>query len=82
MLKEIISWRLLINTKKENTTNKVIIEENNLIVSEVSGYPAFYTQMIFNKRDASIKIKTVLNNTVGESLISKCENVVNFKKES
>ena len=71
-----------INTKKENTTNKVIIEENNLIVSEVSGYPAFYTQMIFNKRDASIKIKTVLNNTVGESLISKCENVVNFKKES
>tara|TARA_A100001011_G_scaffold244659_1_gene252685 strand:+ start:36 stop:449 length:414 start_codon:yes stop_codon:yes gene_type:complete len=71
-----------INIKKKNTTNKGITEENNLIVSEVSGYPAFYTQMIFNKNDASIKIKTVLNNTVGESLISKCENVVNYKKES
>ena len=71
-----------INIKKQNTTNKGITEENNLIVSEVSGYPAFYTQMIFNKNDASIKIKTVLNNTVGESLISKCENVVNYKKES
>ena len=71
-----------INIKKQNTTNKGITEENNLIVSEVSGYPAFYTQMIFNKNDASIKIKTVLNNTAGESLISKCENVVNYKKES
>tara|TARA_Y100000741_G_scaffold98474_1_gene73134 strand:+ start:36 stop:449 length:414 start_codon:yes stop_codon:yes gene_type:complete len=71
-----------INIKKKNTTNKGITEENNLIVSEVSGYPAFYTQMIFNKNDASIKIKTVLNNTAGESLISKCENVVNYKKES
>ena len=71
-----------INIKKRNTTNKGITEENNLIVSEVSGYPAFYTQMIFNKNDASIKIKTVLNNTAGESLISKCENVVNYKKES
>ena len=71
-----------INIKKKNTTNKGITEENNLIVSEVSGYPAFYTQMIFNKNDASIKIKTVLNNTEGVSLISKCENVINFKKES
>jgi len=71
-----------INIKKKNTTNKGITEENNLIVSEVSGYPAFYTQMIFNKNDASIKIKTVLNNTAGESLMSKCENVVNYKKES
>tara|TARA_X000001036_G_C20673686_1_gene803362 strand:+ start:798 stop:1211 length:414 start_codon:yes stop_codon:yes gene_type:complete len=71
-----------INVKKENTTNKGIAEEDDLIVSEISGYPAFYTQMIFNKKDASIKIKTVLNNTVGESLISKCENVINYKKES
>ena len=71
-----------INVKKENTTNKGIAEEDDLIVSEISGYPAFYTQMIFDKKDASIKIKTVLNNTVGESLISKCENVINYKKES
>ena len=71
-----------ITTKKENITNKQIMEQNNLIVTEISGYPAFYTQMIFNKNERSIKIKTVLNNTEGVSLISKCENVINFKKES
>ena len=71
-----------ITTKKENITNKEIMEQNNLIVTEISGYPAFYTQMIFDKKDGSIKIKTVLNNTEGVSLISKCENVINFKKES
>ena len=71
-----------ITTKKENITNKQIMEQNNLIVTEISGYPAFYTQMIFNKNERSIKIKTVLNNTEGVSLLSKCENVINFKKES
>ena len=71
-----------INIKKENSTNKRITEEGNLIVTEISGYPAFYTQMIFDKKDLSIKIKTVLNNTIGESLISKCENIINYRKES
>ena len=71
-----------ITVKKENTTNKGIIEENDLIVSEISGYPAFYTQMIFNKKERSVKIKTVLNNTEGVNLISKCSQVINFKKES
>ena len=69
-------------TSKENVTNKGIVEENNLIVSEISGYPAFYTQMIFDKKDSSIKIKTVLNNTEGISLVSKCDNIINYKKES
>tara|TARA_X000001036_G_C20337788_1_gene667209 strand:- start:234 stop:647 length:414 start_codon:yes stop_codon:yes gene_type:complete len=71
-----------INIKKENVTNKGIAEENDLIVSEISGYPAFYTQMIFNKKESSIKIKTVLNDTEGESLIAKCDNIINYKKES
>ena len=71
-----------INVKKENVANKGIVEENNLIVSEISGYPAFYTQMIFDKKDSSIKIKTVLNNTEGISLVSKCDNIINYKKES
>tara|TARA_Y100001970_G_C13621740_1_gene549881 strand:+ start:110 stop:523 length:414 start_codon:yes stop_codon:yes gene_type:complete len=71
-----------INVKKKNTTNKGIIKENNLIVSEIAGYPAFYTQIIFNPKEASIKMKTVLNNTEGVSLVSKCDNVINFKKES
>ena len=71
-----------IKIKKENITNKGIAEENDLIVSEITGYPAFYTQMIFNKKDYSIKIKTVLNGTEGESLIAKCDNIINYKKES
>ena len=71
-----------ISVKKNNTTNKRIAEENDLYVSEISGYPAFYTQLIFNKKKANIKIRTVLNNTEGESLLSQCENVINYKKES
>ena len=71
-----------ISIKKNNTTNKRIAEENDLYVSEISGYPAFYTQLIFNKKKANIKIRTVLNNTKGESLLSQCENVINYKKES
>ena len=71
-----------INVKKNNITNKGIVEDNDLIVSEISGYPTFYTQMVFSKNDSSIKIKTVLNNTEGISLIAKCDNVINYKKES
>jgi len=59
-----------INVKKENVANKGIVEENNLIVSEISGYPAFYTQMIFDKKDSSIKIKTVLNNKESINIVS------------
>ena len=71
-----------ISVKKNNTTNKRIAEENDLYVSEISGYPAFYTQLIFNRKKANIKIRTVLNNTEGESLLSQCETVINYKKES
>ena len=38
--------------------------------------------MIFDKKDRSIKIKTVLNGTEGVSLVSICEDVISFKKES
>ena len=69
-----------ISIKKVNSTTKRIKEENNLILSEISGYPAFYTQLIFNKNERSVKIKTVLNNTEGVSLVSKCEDVIDFKK--
>ena len=71
-----------ITKKKNNITNKRIAEENDLYVSEISGYPAFYTQLIFNKKRANVKIRTVLNNTEGESLLSQCETVINYKKES
>ena len=70
-----------ITIKKENKTTKGVIKVDGLIVSEISGYPAFYTQLIFNDVEKSIKIKTVLNNTEGVSLISKCKKIVKFKKQ-
>ena len=71
-----------IETKKENITTKGVAKINGLIVSEIAGYPAFYTQLIFNELEKSIKIKTVLNNTEGVSLISKCQKIIKYKKKA
>ena len=70
-----------ITIKKNNKTTKGVTKMGGLIVSEISGYPAFYTQLIFNDIEKSIKIKTVLNKTEGVSLISKCKKVIKFKKQ-
>ena len=71
-----------ITVKKENKTKKGVAKIDGLIVSEISGYPAFYTQLIFDDLEKSIKIKTVLNNTEGVSLISKCQKIIKFKKQA
>ena len=71
-----------IRVKKENETTRVIIRENGLIISEISGYPAFYTQMIFDTLDKTIKLKSVLNNSEGISIISNCEKIIKYKIES
>mgnify|MGYP006121261605 FL=1 len=71
-----------ITIKKENKTTKGVAKVDGLIVSEVSGYPAFYTQLIFDDLEKSIKIKTVLNKTEGVSLISKCQKIIKFKKQT
>lgn len=71
-----------ITIKKENKTTKSVTKIDGLIVSEVAGYPAFYTQLIFNEIEKSIKIKTVLNNTEGLSLISKCQKIEKYKKKA
>ena len=67
--------------KKENKTSKGVAKIAGLIVSEISGYPAFYTQLIFDDLEKSIKIKNVLNNTEGVSLISKCQKIIKFEKQ-
>lgn len=67
---------------KENTSTKGIAKVDGQIISEISGYPAFYTQMIFDTFDKTIKIKSVLNNTAGISVISKCEKIIKYKLES
>ena len=68
-----------IRVKKENETTRVIIRENGLIISEISGYPAFYTQMIFDTFNKTIKLKSVLNNSEGISIISNCEKIIKYK---
>jgi len=70
-----------VSIKKNNVTTKRVAEVDGLIVSEIAGYPAFYTQLIFNELDKSVKIKTVLNNTEGVSLISKCRKIIKYKKQ-
>ncbi|MDC1095744.1 hypothetical protein OAS47_00335 [Pelagibacteraceae bacterium] len=71
-----------ITVQKENSTTKGVAKIDGLIVSEIAGYPAFYTQLIFNEFEKSIKIKTVLNNTEGVSLISTCENIIKYKEQT
>ena len=68
--------------KKENSNTKGISKVDGQIISEISGYPAFYTQMIFDTFDKTIKIKSVLNNTEGVSVISQCEKIIKYKLES
>ena len=71
-----------IRVRKENTSTKGVTKENGLIITEISGYPAFYTQMIFDTFDKTIKLKSVLNNTEGISILSNCEKIIKFKLES
>ena len=68
--------------EKENTSTKGITKENGEIISEISGYPAFYTQMIFDTFDKTIKLKSVLNNNEGISILSNCEKIIKYKLES
>ena len=71
-----------IRVKKENTSTKGITKENGEIMTEISGYPAFYTQMIFDTFDKTIKLKTVLNNTECISKLSNFEKIIKYKLES
>ena len=71
-----------IRVKKKNTSTKEVTRENGEIITEISGYPAFYTQMIFDTFDKTIKLKSVLNNTEGISILSNCEKIIKYKLES
>ena len=71
-----------IRVKKENISTKRVTKENGEIITEISGYPAFYTQMIFDTFDKTIKLKSVLNNTEGISILSNCEKIIKYKLDS
>lgn len=70
------------SVKKENTLNRFIYEENNKILTDKIGYPQFYTQLLFEKNNPKIMIKTVINNEEGISVMSNCKKIERFEKES
>ena len=68
--------------KKENTLERFMYEDKNLILTDKIGYPQFYTQVIFQKNSPIINIKTVINGEEAISKISTCSKVEIFEKES
>ena len=71
-----------LSIKKENTLEKFFYEYNNLILTDKVGYPQFYTQLVFEKNNPIINIKTVINNEESLSKISTCKKVEIYEKES
>jgi hypothetical protein len=71
-----------LSIKKENVLKKFIYEDDNLILTDKVGYPQFYTQLVFEKNNPVISIKTVINNEESLSKISTCNKVEVFEKES
>ena len=71
-----------LSIKKENTLERFIYEDKNLILTDKIGYPQFYTQIIFEKNNPIINIKTVINGEEAISKISTCNKVEVFEKES
>ena len=71
-----------LSVKKENFVERFIYLDENLILTDKVGYPQFYTQLVFKKNEPIIQIKTVVNNEIGISKMSKCSKVEIFQKES
>ena len=71
-----------LSIKKENTLERFVYEDKNLIFTDRIGYPQFYTQLVFEKNNPVINIKTVINGEEAISKVSTCSSVEIFKKES
>ena len=71
-----------LSIKKENVLERFLYQDENLIFTDKVGYPQFYTQLVFKKNEPIIQIKTVVNNEIGISKMSKCSKVEIFQKES
>ena len=71
-----------LSIKKKNTLERFIYEDKNLIFTDKIGYPQFYTQLVFEKNNLMINIKTVINGEEAISKISTCGKVEVFEKES
>ena len=71
-----------LSIKKENTLERFVYEDENLIFTDKIGYPQFYTQLVFEKNNPMINIKTVINGEEAISKVSTCSKVELFEKES
>ena len=71
-----------LSIKKENTLERFMYVDKNLIFTDKVGYPQFYTQLVFEKNKPIINIRTVINGEEATSKISTCNNVEIFEKES
>ena len=71
-----------LSIKKENTLERFLYQDKNLIFTDRIGYPQFYTQLVFKKNNRIINIKTVINGEEAISKVSTCNNVEIFEKES
>ena len=71
-----------LSIKKENTLERFLYEERNLIFTDKIGYPQFYTQLVFEKNNPIINIRTVINGEEAISKVSTCNKVELFEKES
>ena len=71
-----------LSTKKENTLERFVYRDKDLIFTDRIGYPQFYTQLVFEKNNTVINIRTVINGEEAISKVSTCNNVEIFEKES
>ncbi len=71
-----------LSVKKSNSYVRNIYEKDGKIFTHKHGYPQFYTQILFERGNQEIFIKTVLNDEEGVSKISNCKKIEKFEKES
>ena len=71
-----------LSIKKTNSYVRNIYEEDGKIFTYKHGYPQFYTQILFEKGNSEICMKTVLNDEEGVSKISTCKKIEKFKEKS
>ena len=71
-----------LSIKQENTLDRFMYEDKNLIFTDKIGYPQFYTQLLFEKNNPIIRIKTVINNEEGLRKVSTCDKVEVFQNKS
>ena len=71
-----------LSVKKENSVERFIYKYKDFILTDKVGYPQFYTQLVFQKNNPVIMIKTVINNEAATSKMSTCSKITFFEKES